>query len=128
MSQHGSRFSQSATPQNSGRGDLSIQVHPHWRNIMTQLKLTLLAALMCVSTLAFADHDKDHDAKHQDMSVMDTNGDGLISRDEFMNFQAAHWDKMTKNKDGTVAMKDMHHMHHDMMKKGCEDMKEKKDN
>jgi hypothetical protein len=67
------------------------------------------------------------------MPSMDTNGDGLISRDEFMNFHTALWDKMPKNKDGLVAVKDMHHMHgahrmdhmhHGKMDKGCKDCKD----
>jgi len=98
---------------------------------MTKITSTLLAAtLMCATSLAFADHDKDHDSKHHKdhMSTMDANGDGFISRDEFMNFHAAMWDKLTKNKDGLVAVKDMHHMHgHRMHDDRKVDKDEKKD-
>jgi hypothetical protein len=95
---------------------------------MNKFNCVLLAAgLMCVTTLAFADHDADRKTKQSAMmSAIDANGDGLISKDEFMNFHAAMWDKLPKDKDGMVAMKDMHHMHHDMMHKGCEEMKDKK--
>lgn len=96
---------------------------------MNKLNSALLAAsLLCVTTLAFADRDTEHRPMQADMmSAMDANGDGLISKDEFMNFHLAHWDKMPKDKDGMVAIKDMHHMHHDMMKKGCKDMQEEKE-
>jgi hypothetical protein len=95
---------------------------------MNKFNCVLLAAgLMCVTTLAFADHDSDRKAMQSAMmSAIDANGDGLISKDEFMNFHAAMWDKLPKDKNGMVAMKDMHHMHHDTMHKGCEEMKDKK--
>ena len=35
-----------------------------------------------------------------DWSVMDTNGDGLISRDEFMSYQERTYDGMQKNTSG----------------------------
>ncbi len=35
-----------------------------------------------------------------DWSVMDTNGDGLISRDEFMSYQERSYDGMQKNSSG----------------------------
>lgn len=37
---------------------------------------------------------------------MDTNGDGMISKKEFMKYEAAQFDKM-KNAKGLVAMDDM---------------------
>lgn len=95
---------------------------------MGKINRTLLAAgLMCVTTLAFADPGAGPQAMHSAMmSAIDANGDGLISKEEFMNFHAAQWDKLPKDKDGMVAMKDMHHMHQSMMHKGCEEMMDKK--
>ena len=42
-----------------------------------------------------------------DMKMMDTNNDGMLSRDEFMKHHEAMYDKMKKNKDGMVDIKDM---------------------
>lgn len=36
------------------------------------------------------------------MKEMDTNGDGLISKEEFMKFHETRFDAMPKNKDGMV--------------------------
>ena len=88
----------------------------------------MTAALMCMATVAFA-HDMKHDAMHSKMAAMDANNDGMISKDEYMNYHQNQWDKMSKNKDGMVSMKDMEKMHHDMMMKhdgmkGDHDMEE----
>lgn len=83
---------------------------------MNKLKSTLIvAALMCTSTFAFAGGDMKHDGMHSGMTAMDANGDGMISKDEYMNYYQAQWDNMPKNKDGMVMMKDMEKMHHDKM-------------
>ena len=50
------------------------------------------------------------------MEAMDTNKDGMISKEEFMTFHEAMYDAMKKNKDGMVDMKDMRMMHHHMAK------------
>ena len=41
------------------------------------------------------------------MKAMDTNHDGMISKDEFMTYHEAMYDHMTKNKDGMVDMNAM---------------------
>ena len=85
---------------------------------MNKFTSTLVAAaLMCTTSFAFANEGMKHDGMHSGMAAMDANGDGMISKDEFMNFHQAQWDKMPKNKDGMVMMKDMEKMHHDMMMK-----------
>jgi Ca2+-binding EF-hand superfamily protein len=79
------------------------------------MKLTasiIASALMCISPLALANHDPD--AVRTGSSEMDTNGDGMISQEEFMAHQRAVWARMPKNKDGMVMVKDMR-MHHDKM-------------
>ena len=78
-----------------------------------KINTTILAtALMCISPLALANHDPD--AVQMGASTMDTNGDGMISQQEFMAHQQAMWDKLPKNKDGMVNVSDMK-MHHDKM-------------
>ena len=51
-----------------------------------------------------------------DMKKMDTNGDGMISKDEFMKYHEAMYDGMQKNKDGMVDIKTMSMMHNGSMK------------
>ena len=41
------------------------------------------------------------------MKAMDTNHDGMVSKDEFMTYHEAMYDHMTKNKDGMVDMNAM---------------------
>jgi aminopeptidase C len=55
-------------------------------------------------------------AMGMDMKMMDTNKDGMISKDEFTKHHEAMWEKMKKNKNGMVDMKDMNMMHSEMMK------------
>jgi Ca2+-binding EF-hand superfamily protein len=49
-----------------------------------------------------------------DMKMMDSNGDGMISKDEFMKFHEMMFDKMKKNKSGMIDTHDMDAMHHNM--------------
>ena len=66
---------------------------------MNAVKTTLgVAMLMCASTLAFA-HDQHRNCPQTDhgrwmqsqMKTMDTNHDGVISKDEFMTFHETKW-------------------------------------
>lgn len=41
------------------------------------------------------------------MQTMDANGDGMLSKEEFVKSHEAMFDSMPKNKDGLVSMKDM---------------------
>lgn len=41
------------------------------------------------------------------MKKMDTNGDGMISKDEYMVAMAKHWEMMHKSKGDMVSMDDM---------------------
>ena len=64
-------------------------------------------------------------AMEMDMKAMDMNGDGMISKDEFMKYHEAMYDKMKKGSNGMVSMKDMQMMsaHDGMMKDGKPMMK-----
>ncbi len=69
------------------------------------------AAILLASGSAFANH---HLKGEGHMKKMDANGDGMISKDEFMKHHEAMWDKMKKNSAGSVDMKDMEMMHKEM--------------
>ena len=58
------------------------------------------------------DHKMGGMAHHQKHAkAMDTNSDGMISRDEFLKHHGAMYDKMKKNPKGGVDMKDFGIMH-----------------
>ena len=78
----------------------------------------VLFATAFVATGAFAVDDMKPHAMMMDMSAMDTNHDGMISKKEFMKFHEEMWAKMKKNKSGMIDMKDMEMMHANMMKDG----------
>ena len=50
-----------------------------------------------------------------DMKMIDTNNDGMISKEEFMKHHESMYDKMKKGSNGMVSVKDMQMMMHDMM-------------
>ena len=78
---------------------------------MKKLAMAVIAVVCATAAPAFAGG-----GKHMDMKAMDTNGDGMISKDEFMRAHEMKWDKMKKNSAGMVDMKDMEMMHDKMMK------------
>ena len=41
---------------------------------------------------------------HFNAKAMDTNGDNMISKDEFMKYHAAIWDQMTKDSNGNMTI------------------------
>ena len=52
-----------------------------------------------------------------DMKMMDTNNDGMISKEEFMKHHESMYDKMKKDSNGMVSTKDMQMMMDGMMMK-----------
>ena len=57
------------------------------------------------------------DMKMMDMKKMDANGDGMISKNEFIKHHEMMYDMMKKNNNGMVSVKDMQMMMDEMMKK-----------
>ncbi|MDE2388892.1 MAG: EF-hand domain-containing protein [Betaproteobacteria bacterium] len=57
-----------------------------------------------------------HQCEH--MSVVDTNKDGKISKEEFMKHHEAMFDKKDVNKDGFIDREEMHRMMDHMHKHG----------
>lgn len=79
------------------------------RKLTTYMAVALIGA--SASSMAMDDMKM---SKNMDMKAMDTNGDGMISKDEFMKYHEMMYDKMKKNKTGMVDIKEMEMMHHDM--------------
>ncbi|RJG21701.1 hypothetical protein [Massilia cavernae] len=77
---------------------------------MKKLNVFLAATLIAASTSTIAHPDKKGE-KSMDMKMLDANGDGMISKDEFMKHHEMMWDKMKKNPSGMVDMKEMEMMH-----------------
>jgi hypothetical protein len=42
-----------------------------------------------------------------DFKAMDTNSDGMISRDEYVAYYGSRWDRMKRNVKGMVSMEEM---------------------
>lgn len=57
----------------------------------------------------------DKQGQGQGMNMMGANGDGMVSKEEFMKHHEAMFDKMKKDSSGRVSMKDMHMMMMDGM-------------
>lgn len=76
------------------------------------LAVALIGASASVMAMDDKKMNKNMDMK-MDMKMMDTNGDGMISKDEFMKYHEMMYDKMKKNKAGMVDMKEMEMMHRD---------------
>ena len=82
---------------------------------MRKIQLGLLATALVTAGTCAADEMK-HDDMMAHMKAMDTNHDGMISRQEFTKHHNAMWAKMKKNKSGKVGLKDMAEMHGGAMK------------
>ena len=80
---------------------------------MKKIALLLALAFAGATSPAWAKDDKKMDMK-MDMKSMDTNGDGMISKEEFMKFHEMMFDMMKKNKSGMVDIKEVEAMHRDM--------------
>lgn len=60
---------------------------------------------------------KDGMGMKMDMKMMDPNNDGMISKEEFMKHHESMYDKMKKDSNGMVSVKDMQAMMDMMMMK-----------
>jgi hypothetical protein len=80
---------------------------------MSKMAIFLSVSLIGASASAAPVDAKKMDMK-MDMKMMDANGDGMISKDEFMKYHEMMFDKMKKNNSGMVDLKDMETMHQNM--------------
>lgn len=83
------------------------------------LAIALLSTGACAMAMDAPKADKPMDMQ-MSMKSMDTNNDGMISKEEFMKHHEMMFDNMKKNKAGQVDIKDLEMMHHhmEMMHKG----------
>jgi Ca2+-binding EF-hand superfamily protein len=75
---------------------------------MTRLLAFLAAATL--TSVGFAQADSSTNfatgGMHFSAKAMDTDNDGMISKDEFMKYHADMWDKMTKDSNGSMSTAD----------------------
>ena len=76
---------------------------------MKKLFLTLAAFALVSSPALAGDHEHgDHDGKkHSYMEKVDTDGDGAISKAEFLASKEARFDKMDADSDGLITKDEM---------------------
>lgn len=86
---------------------------------MKNISFVCAAILFATSGAAFADHHMKGEKPM--MKDLDTNGDGMISKDEFIKHHEMMYEKMKKNSKGMVDVKEIEAMHkgmqHDAKKK-----------
>lgn len=80
---------------------------------MKTITMTALAVALLSTGLPASAADsmklmkKDRMSMSKDMKAMDTNGDGMISKEEYMKHSEMMFEGMQKNKDGMIDMKHM---------------------
>jgi Ca2+-binding EF-hand superfamily protein len=76
---------------------------------MTRLLVFLAAATL--TSVSFAQSDSSTDfargGMHFSAKAMDTDNDGMISKDEFMKYHSDMWDQMTKDSNGSMSVADL---------------------
>lgn len=87
------------------------------------ISLLLAAGLLGASVSAFAQNDdkpmvETDTSMSMKMKAMDTNGDGMVSREEFMKYHEDMYGAMPANADGMVDMKPMMKRQNRMMMGG----------
>jgi hypothetical protein len=75
---------------------------------MTRLLAFLAAATLGSVSFAQADQSADfaRGGMHFSAKAMDTDHDGMISKEEFMKYHADMWSKMTKDSNGSMSVTD----------------------
>jgi Ca2+-binding EF-hand superfamily protein len=76
---------------------------------MTRLLVFLAAATLTSVSFAQADSSSTNFTRggmHFSAKAMDTDNDGMISKDEFMKYHADMWDQMTKGSNGSMSASD----------------------
>jgi hypothetical protein len=75
---------------------------------MTRLLVFLAAAALTSVSFAQANSSTDVTQRslHFSAKAMDTDNDGMISKDEFMKYHADKWRELTKDSNGSVSVAD----------------------
>jgi len=79
---------------------------PHARHILFALILAI-AAIPPGSTAMAADVAAGDAQTRQLLTLMDQDRNGKVSKEEFMNFMAAEFDRLDTNKDGVLDVREL---------------------
>ena len=79
------------------------------------IAVLIVSAFLFAGISAYAADEKKPMA--MDVKKMDSNGDGMISKEEYMKYQEAMFDSMKKEKNGMVSAKEMQKMIDDLYKR-----------
>jgi Ca2+-binding EF-hand superfamily protein len=74
------------------------------------IRLLAFLAAVTLTSVSFAQADQSTDfargGMHFSAKAMDTDKDGMISKEEFMKYHADMWNKMTKDSNGSMSVTD----------------------
>jgi hypothetical protein len=89
-----------------------VLFNPTLRTEIMSKRIVLAAAALALAPL-FAQPALAMDGKHEGRKKMDTNGDGMLSRDEAASRPrlSQHFDKIDANKDGQLSREEMQAFH-----------------
>ncbi len=94
-------------------------------------KVFLMAALMggvaMSSTAVMADNHGEHKHQGSAMQKVDTNGDGMISKDEFLSRHEEMFDNMDADGNGSLTPEEMREARGEMREKMKERMEKRKE-
>lgn len=82
-------------------------------------KFLVMALMLTVAQGALADHTKEHKGEGKEkgprggkmFALVDTNNDGVITKDEVIAFHSAEFDKQDADKDGKVTKEEIKAFH-----------------
>jgi Ca2+-binding EF-hand superfamily protein len=90
-------------------------VKPHRVFVWTIGAALLLAAILGMTTASGQNHSGDTSGAKQWLAVMDTDHDGTVSKQEFLAYMGAQFDKADTDHDGTLSESELRQLRKNLM-------------